>query len=82
MTLGDLAGIPDLSPLRELTQLTYLFLSDGVRGLNVLADLPQLCELGLDLAPLATHPALIHITTPPTCRLLNAAKLPTTIKLN
>ncbi|MFI6550713.1 NACHT domain-containing protein [Streptomyces prunicolor] len=160
LMLGDLAGIPDLSPLRELTQLTYLFLSDEVRGLNVLADLPQLCELGLDLdtplakeawesiaslselrhlnlslvdfaglvssgvplqhvetvtvtasresldlaaavtalpamvrlqvraadvldlAPLATHPTLTHITTPPTCRLLNADKLPTTIKLN
>ncbi|MDV7218973.1 NACHT domain-containing protein [Streptomyces prunicolor] len=36
----------------------------------------------LDLAPLATHPTLTRIITPPTCRLLNANRLPTTIKLN
>ncbi|MFG2777386.1 NACHT domain-containing protein [Streptomyces prunicolor] len=36
----------------------------------------------LDLTPLASHPTLRVVTTPPTCRLLNADKLPTTIKLN
>jgi energy-coupling factor transporter ATP-binding protein EcfA2 len=36
----------------------------------------------LDLTPLASHPTLRVVTTPPTCRLLNADKLPATIKLN
>ncbi|MEV0472976.1 hypothetical protein [Streptomyces prunicolor] len=36
----------------------------------------------LDLTPLASHPTLRQVTTPPTCRLLNANRLPTTIKLN
>ncbi|MGW0837596.1 NACHT domain-containing protein [Streptomyces prunicolor] len=36
----------------------------------------------LDLTPLASHPTLRQVTTPPTCHLLNADKLPATIKLN
>ena len=36
----------------------------------------------LDLTPLASLPTLRQVITPPTCRLLNADKLPATIKLN
>ncbi|MFF4259451.1 NACHT domain-containing protein [Streptomyces sp. NPDC001663] len=36
----------------------------------------------VDLAPLAAHPTLRRITTPPTCRPLNADKLPDAIQLN
>ncbi|MFJ4785369.1 hypothetical protein [Streptomyces sp. NPDC088794] len=36
----------------------------------------------LDLAPLAAHPTLRRVTTPPNCRLLKADRLPDTIALN
>ncbi|MBD3010274.1 MULTISPECIES: hypothetical protein [unclassified Streptomyces] len=35
-----------------------------------------------DVAPLAAHPQLRRVTTPPTCRILNADRLPDTIQVN
>lgn len=74
-----------------LRQVKTVFLMAEHRSLDLLAaatGFPMLLLLHvfdadlIDLAPLATHPTLRNVRTPPTCRLLNADKLPATIKLN